>query len=327
MCKNIVDENMSFAAIVEDLLKRQTEEWELCGKNYADLSGTKLRKFDFEGVQINIQCNPGRITSTSAKVDNKSISERKCFLCEENRPAVQKGIDALGEYNVLVNPFPIFPMHYTITNKGHVQQRLLGRFIDMLNLSKDMGEKFLIFYNGPKCGASAPDHMHFQAGNLGFLPLEAQMEKLRSMSVATLYPGTSTVRFVDDGLRKMVFLEGGNQSELNSSFETVFASLQRTQGIFEEPMMNVISYFQPESETYSVIIFVRKKHRPECYFAEGEKQIMLSPAAVDIGGTCITPRQEDFEKITADDLKQIFHEVFVDEDYFLRLQNEVAGTI
>ena len=164
---------------VRQLLDAQLTNWEQARNNYNALANVEVKEVEINGFPVKIQFNPGRIQSSAAKVDAKSIQERKCFLCAANSPAVQEGIDysgVAGEYEILINPFPIFPKHLTIPDKKHVNQtigdnNLKGRFEDMLDLSKILDE-YVLFYNGPKCGASAPDHIHFQAGNKGFLPLE-----------------------------------------------------------------------------------------------------------------------------------------------------------
>ncbi|HNZ62580.1 MAG TPA: DUF4922 domain-containing protein, partial [Paludibacteraceae bacterium] len=151
---------------VKNLFKEQVSEWDLAKKNYEDLKNVQIKSFSFGDFEIVVQFNPARIVSSGAKVDEKTIKERKCFLCKENLPPQQKGVDA-GEYSILVNPYPIFPEHFTIPRKEHIPQQIKPFFSDMLELAKSMDE-FVVFYNGPKCGASAPDHLHFQAGTKNF---------------------------------------------------------------------------------------------------------------------------------------------------------------
>lgn len=147
----------------------QRAEWPLAARNFDALDGVEVRSIAMPGMDIKVQFNPARIVSSGAKVDARSLAERPCFLCGKNRPAEQRGIDWRG-YTVLVNPFPIFPRHLTIPAVGHTPQRIQGRVADMLALAAEL-PGYTVFYNGPRCGASAPDHMHFQAGNSDFLPI------------------------------------------------------------------------------------------------------------------------------------------------------------
>src|ERR1035437_1866816 len=153
------------------LISDQKKDWDLARKNYDGLKKVKVKTFDFGHYKIEIQFNPERIVSSSAKVDAKSIEARPCFLCQKNLPPQQRGLAFDDDFIVLVNPFPIFPEHLTIPSIAHTDQRILGNFGSMLDLAEKLTD-FVIFYNGPKCGASAPDHLHFQAGNKGFLPIE-----------------------------------------------------------------------------------------------------------------------------------------------------------
>lgn len=156
---------------IHNLLTGQLASWETARNNYAALSGVRVKELNVNGIPYKVQFNPARIVSSGAKVDAKSIQERKCFLCPANLPPVQKGIPFGGHYHILVNPFPIFPRHLTIPELAHTPQRIASRFTDMLELAEALTE-YTIFYNGPRCGASAPDHAHFQAGNKGFMPIE-----------------------------------------------------------------------------------------------------------------------------------------------------------
>jgi len=144
----------------KSLFREQVANWELARANYAGLKTVKTKVFSFDDFEIKVQFNPARIVSSGAKMDAKTIAERPCFLCAENRPAEQQGVDA-GNYTVLVNPFPIFPEHFTIPRKEHTDQQIKPYFSDMLELAEALDD-YLVFYNGPKCGASAPDHIHFK---------------------------------------------------------------------------------------------------------------------------------------------------------------------
>lgn len=312
---------------IANLLDEQCKNWDLCGGNYSNLSQVKVKTFTLKDKTVKLQWNPARLTSTSAKVDAKSISERKCFLCTENRPPVQTGIDFNQHFTVLVNPFPIFPQHFTIIHKRHIPQQIESHITELLSLSRALGNKFLVFYNGPQCGASAPDHHHFQAGNTGFLPIENEIEPMKKQSMATISADNAVTWFVNDGVRKIVMIEGRDASGVQISCERVVKALRKLRVQETEPLMNILSFFNEASEVHTLLMLVREKHRPASYFAEGSEQIMISPAAVDLGGVCVTPREEDFTKVQKEDLQKIFSEVFPSDEFFFQLQNEVSSMI
>jgi len=172
-----INNRNSFADEAEALLQRQLHEWPLVADNYRALQALCMRTIEVGGVSVRLQYNPARIRSTASKVDAVSLSERPCFLCDAHRPVEQLSLPIGGQYKLLVNPYPIFPRHFTLPSVVHTPQAIIGRFADMLELASLLPE-YVIFYNGARCGASAPDHMHFQAGNRGFVPIESQWESL-----------------------------------------------------------------------------------------------------------------------------------------------------
>jgi len=267
---------------VNQLFKEQFNEWELVKNNYSALEQVKVKTLDVNGHLYKVQFNPARIASSAAKVDPQSISERKCFLCSENRPPEQKGIPFNGRYTILINPYPIFPRHLTVPAVEHTPQLIASRLSDMLELAKQLDD-FTVFYNGPKCGASAPDHFHFQAGNKGFLPVENDRSRYGAIQI-----------------------ESEDKQEILFRFGQISAGLPLQPGD-DEPMMNILTWYQ--SAKWTVCIFPRKKHRPACYSAEGGDNLLISPASVDLGGVFITPLKKDFEKITAEIIDNILNEI------------------
>ena len=274
---------------VHHLLDRQLAAWETARRSYDALAGVRVKELDVRGVPYKVQFNPARIVSSGAKVDARSIKERRCFLCAANRPAEQEGLPFLGHYELLVNPFPIFPRHLTVPETGHVPQLIAHRFADMLELARELTD-FTIFYNGPRCGASAPDHAHFQAGSRGFMPIEADWRMRTDETVV----------------------------------QTDHQALPVPEGD-EEPMMNVLALY--ESARWTVFVFPRAKHRPACYTAEGDARLLSSPASVDLGGVFITPVEQDFQKITADDVAQILSEVCLSPEAFARVKEHIRNAI
>lgn len=272
------------------LFSSQLEDWQQARENYKALGGVRVKNYILDGFPVKVQFNPARIVSSAAKVDNKSISERKCFLCGENRPPVQKGLEFDGvsgtKYIVLINPFPIFPRHLTIPDIEHTRQQIKGRFADMLKLALELPD-YIVFYNGPKCGASAPDHMHFQAGSRGLLTIEKNLDKINKFAKGAIVIKSNTI---DAALEE---------------FEEIYNILPVKEGEWE-PMLNILAWYE---EMWKIVVFPRKSHRPSCFFAEGEDNILISPASVDLGGVFITPLEKDFNKINEEDIKKILEEI------------------
>lgn len=306
---------------VNNLLTRQLASWETAHNNYAALSGVQVKELNVNGIPYKVQFNPARIVSSGAKVDARSIKERKCFLCPANLPPEQEGIPFGGHYLILVNPFPIFPRHLTIPEEAHVDQRIASRFGDMLDLARQLTD-YTIFYNGPRCGASAPDHAHFQAGNKGFMPIEQDWRRQIAGKIADY--GQATLSYLNDAPRATLVIESPERETAVRLFDIVYRSLDVKPGE-EEPMMNVLTLF--ENGKWIVFIFPRAKHRPACYTAEGEDNLLSSPASVDLGGVFITPVEKDFRKITAEDVAQILSEVCLSPTDFHRIRQRIREQI
>lgn len=304
---------------VNKLFELQCNDWQLCRENYNQLKNIKIKEFRFGSYKIKAQFNPGRIVSTSAKVDPQSIKERKCFLCEENLPPEQKGIIYEDSYSILVNPFPIFPLHLTLTSLKHQQQRIIDTFPDLLNFSLDLSKDFTIIYNGPRCGASAPDHLHFQAGNKFFMPIDDEADLIANEFGEIIIDTEDIVALaVDDGLRKFLLFESFKKDLLIELFNKFYKLYSELMNDNQEPLLNIISFYDDEFG-WRVIIFLRAKHRSHHYFEEGEKQILVSPASIDLGGVCIFPKEEDFNKVNDQLIKEIFSEVFIDKSVLNQL--------
>jgi len=305
------------------LFELQKNDWSLCRENYEQLKNVQIKDFRFGSYKIKAQFNPGRIISTSAKVDPKSIKERKCFLCEENLPPEQKGIIYNESYSILVNPFPIFPNHLTLTNLKHQPQRILDTFPDLIKFSKDLSNHFTVIYNGPRCGASAPDHLHFQAGNKYFMPIDDEADLIANeFGNAIIDNDDIKVLAVDDGLRKFLLFESLDENLLIKIFHQFYNVFSKIMNETQEPLLNIISFYDNEFG-WRVIIFLRAKHRSHHYFEEGENQILVSPASIDLGGVCIFPRKENFEKLNSDIIMEIFSEVFISKEILDKLSENL----
>lgn len=288
---------------VEFLIGKQLSEWEFARSNYNALSGVRTKELHVGGIAYKVQYNPARITSSGAKTDAQSIQARKCFLCASNRPTEQRGIPFKEHYEILLNPYPIFPKHLTIPDTTHTEQGIEGRIHDMLELAQALPE-FTIFYNGPRCGASAPDHMHFQAGSREFMPIEHDWKERKGEKV--VQQGDATLWRMDDAPRNTLVIESTCIDDAERLFNAVYRNLP-TSAAGDEPMMNLLAMY--EEGRWILFLLLRRKHRPACYTAEGNERLLCSPASVDLGGVLILPIAEDFEKITDEMAENIVSEV------------------
>jgi len=291
-------------AQIKFLFHEQVSNWELARVNYEDLKTVRTKTFSFGDFDVKVQFNPARIISSGAKVDAKTITERKCFLCAENRPSEQNGIQ-LGNYTLLVNPFPIFPEHFTIPHKKHIAQQIKGYFVDLLELAKVLND-YVVFYNGPKCGASAPDHLHFQSGTKNFLPLVSDYKRLKITHTELLDEGVNYQMFrLKNYLRTVYCIESDNIQSAQNLFENLYIEWQAEKT--DEPMMNILCSF--EDGIWYTFILPRAAFRPWQYTAEGDQQLLISPATVEMSGIFITPIESHFERITKEDVVSILEQV------------------
>lgn len=296
------------------LVQHQKQTWELAKTNYESLHQVRNRIFDFGHFQITTQFNPGRYRSSAAKTDAKSIAERPCFLCLENLPAEQKGILFMEKYLILTNPFPIFREHLTITSVKHIPQLIYPHLEDMLELSQELSE-FTVFYNGPKTGASAPDHFHFQAGTRNTMPADQELESLLQHHSETLLTLNQTkLLAVKDYLRPFIAVVSGHKKEIRKIFNLVYGLVHPEQD--EEPMMNILCSYA--GNEWRLMLFLREKQRPS-HFYRNENPIVVGPASVECGGLLILPREEDFQAINAVDIAEIYGEVAIKPEDFYKL--------
>ena len=282
----------------------QLAEWEFARRNFEALRRIETKTFDLDGFLIRVQFNPARIVSSAAKVDAASVVARKCFLCSENQPPEQRGLPWGDGYRVLVNPYPIFARHFTIPAAEHVPQSIADRYGDMLALARCF-DREVVFYNGPRCGASAPDHAHFQAVGKGAMPLEAEVGRFATEKV--LEASGAAAYAIRDYLRGGFVIRSADASAAAACFGKLYEALEVLPAD-AEPMMNVTS-----------CVFPRTKHRPACFYGEGATDLLVSPASVDLAGVMIVPRKDDFVKITAENIRAIFNEVCIDDSALQRI--------
>lgn len=295
------------------LLKVQLNSWETARKNYQALARIKMKELDFGTFRVKVQFNPARVVSSAAKVDEKSLVKRKCFLCPLNLPEEQQGLALGDDYQMLVNPYPIFPQHWTIPLLAHREQRILPRFGDMLDMAEAL-KPFILFYNGPKSGASAPDHAHFQVGNRGFLPIEQDWQEVDKEEI--LRTGEFRLFRLKNYLRNVLMLESSDKEALIRLFGKLYYLLPVREDE-PEPGMNILAW--KDDNRWLVCLFLREKHRPACYVAEGDANILVSPGAVDMGGVLITPLEKDFDKLTREDIRAIYKEVSLNDEAMEKL--------
>ena len=310
---------MDFSDKARALVQEQTGEWDLVGRNYEGLQNVKVKTFDFGDYSIDIQFNSERISSSKDRGEPHLGSVDSCFLCQNNLPQAQRMIPIDNDFLILVNPYPIFPEHLTIVSVEHKDQRIYENFDRMLDLASQLS-KFVIYYNGPECGASAPNHLHFQAGIKGFIPIENDFSsEICCREVRTI--DEVKISHWPEYQRGIITLTGNNKSDLIGCFNKIYFQLQLLKGNSAEPMLNLITAF--ERKTWTIHIFPRTLHRPSQFYEKGDKQIILSPSSVDMGGLLVTPREEDFLKITEEDVFDIFEQVCFDTESVLTLINKL----
>ena len=295
------------ADIMEDssisrFFNRQLEKWDDARHRFRDLKHVETKKLSEE---VRLQFNPARIVSTGAKIDKKTLGERPCFLCDKNRPKEQMSQQIDERFHLLVNPFPILPVHFTIPARKHQPQAIYKNYGEMHRFLS-LHSELTVFYNGPKCGASAPDHLHFQAGTSGILPLQANWQRLsRNLTDIISLNDEEKIAVVRDFIVPAFVIISKSEESDETLFHRLYKSMPM-RGDETEPMMNIIAW-RKEDEYISVVI-PREKHRPEAYFAEGDAQVMVSPGALDMSGLIITPREEDFHKLTEESATTILQE-------------------
>ena len=301
------------ADIMEDssisrFFNRQLEVWTDARHRFRDLKHVETRQFS---DQLKLQWNPARIVSTGAKIDKKTLGERPCFLCDKNRPKEQMSKQIDEKFHLLVNPFPILPVHFTIPARKHQPQLIYKNYGEMhrfISLHSDL----MVFYNGPKCGASAPDQLHFQARTNGILPLQTNWQRLsRNLPAIISLNDEEKISVVRDFIVPAFVIISKSAESDEALFRRLYKAMPQ-RGDETEPMMNIISW--RKGEEFISVVIPREKHRPEAYFAEGDAQFVVSPGALDMSGLIITPREEDFRKLTEEKALSLLQECGVSEE-------------
>ena len=296
---------------LQRFFNRQLEKWDDARRRYQDLINVKTRELAVGASAIQVQWNPARIVSTGATISKEALAARPCFLCEQNRPKeqVKKSVDS--QYDLLVNPFPILPIHFTIPSVRHEPQLIRESYGEIHKILNEYPE-LMVFYNGPKCGASAPDHAHFQAGSSGLLPLQKAWQRLsRNLTEVIRLNEGERIAIIDEYPCPALLITSRSQYGDEQLFRRLYEALPQREDE-TEPMMNIVSW--RNDDEYISVFFPRRKHRPDCYYTQGIDQFVISPGALDMAGLIITPRQEDFERLSPEQALSILQEVALTKD-------------
>ena len=301
---------------------RQLQTWSDVRHRYRDLEHVETRELVTDTITLSAQWNPARIGSTGAKIDAKSIAERPCFLCAKNRPQEQMHRVIDGKYELLVNPFPILPVHFTLPTMKHQPQRILSMYDEMLRLA-ERNTDLTILYNGPHCGASAPDHAHLQTVGTGHLPLQQAWQRLsRNLTEVVKDDEDNGIWQVADYPAAAFVIRSHGQNVGERLFRRLYDALPPAED-GTEPMMNIIMW-QSDNAVHSVVL-PRRKHRPDCYTATGDAQYIISPGAVDMGGLIITPREQDFRRVTPELILDIYRELSLTPEQIQEVAEKVKS--
>lgn len=290
-----------------DFFKEQLHQWKEVQIRFEELRNVRTR----EVGSMLAQYNPARMVSTGAKIDKATLAQRPCFLCAKNRPPEQIILPFNEEFDILVNPFPILPTHFTIPARRHQPQAIAANY-PLLHQLLTVYPHLMVFYNGPKCGASAPDHLHFQAGTSGVLPLQQHWQQLYETSETLLKINDyERIVLVKNYVCPAIAIISKSLEHDEQMFRMVYDALPLKEGE-TEPMMNIVAW--RANDTFISVVFPRYKHRPDCYFAEKEQQFLVSPGSLDMAGLMILPREIDFERITPTLAEHIMREVSLSDE-------------
>jgi ribosomal protein S18 acetylase RimI-like enzyme len=289
-----------------ELLSEQKKIWGDLQKGYESLKKVNERNLACKGFSVRLQYNPGRIKSSTAAMDDKNGKARRCFLCPDRLPEVQNGILYRSDYLILCNPMPVFSSHFTVSHIDHRLQAIAEHAGAFLQLMADFGPGWMVLYNGPKCGASAPDHLHFQAAHSGHLPMEKEIGEDKRMTPMKQVDGALLFRVQGLG-REAILLEGDDPVAVEGALKSFLSAIKKVLLINEEPMVNIAGFYQ--ERRWRLAIFPRRKHRPDAFFRKGDARVVVSPGVIDMGGLLITPVGKDFRWLDAAAVEAIYDEV------------------
>ena len=293
------------------LMAEQKRTWPDLRRAQAALRTTVDREIRCSGFLVRVQHNPGRIGSTLARVKEGATDGRPCFLCPPNLPSEQRGILYCGSWMILPNPMPVIPFHSTVAHVRHQPQGISGNMGAFLGMVSDFGDGWAVLYNGPKCGASAPDHLHFQVIPAGLLPVEAEVWSPGRLALFRTEGGNELFRAAGLG-RQAVVLVGDDPEGTAETFQDFLSALQEALSLPDEPMINIVGY--RKEGRLVLVVFPRRKHRPDAFFRAGRDRILLSPAVVEMAGVLVTPSETDFRGLDAHKVEALFEEVSLEAE-------------
>ena len=296
-------------------IKDQLSVWQLASSNFRALKTAPSREVDVFGLKCRIQYNPRRVISSTADTSPAAIASRKCFLCADNRPKEQFHLGFEGRkgrnYHIQINPYPIFRGHLVIVRDEHIPQEIWHHFPDMLDFAARYKD-YLVFYNGPSSGASAPDHLHFQAIPKHNLPLEEVVDEFLDHPGEPLATVKDASLYKFDGYARGVFaLKATTSKSLAKLFYRLLDCTDRGKGE-EEPMFNLYAYVK--NGEYRTIVVMRSAKRSHHFYSEGADHLTISPGAADIAGLFVAPFREDYDKADTALLEELLSEVCISED-------------
>ena len=297
----------SLPSLCRDLFARQMILWQAMGEAYGNLRTALRREIACDGTSFRLQFNPGRVNSVEARVDAASIEKRPCFLCADHLPPEQQAVSYRDEFLILCNPFPIFEPHFTIVHRSHRPQLLAEHIPIFLRLARDLSPDFSVFYNGPRCGASAPDHLHFQACPAGAIPMEGEVVGIEASGARKIF-GVSLFEY-RRACRCGLLLAGTEGDGVAAALAAFLEAMGPLADDGQEPMVNVIASFR--EGCWRVFVFPRRKHRPDAFFLEGADRRAVTPGAVEMGGLIVTARKSDYLQLNEGELSAIFADVSV----------------
>lgn len=300
---------------VEKFIQDQLSVWPMAAANFRSLKSALIKDVRVFGVEAKVQCNPERIISSTAEIDEATIAARPCFLCPSGRPKEQFHIKFDGRkgrrYNVQVNPYPIFPRHLVLARDVHTDQSIWHCFVDAMDFARRYPD-YLVFYNGPKSGASAPDHMHFQACPKGQMPLQNAVDAFLDNAEEPLTVGQDAKLYrFPDWCRGVYALKSGTPKSLAKLFYRLIDCAPKIDGD-PEPRFNLFTYCYKAE--FRAIVVLRGNLRSHHYYAEGDEHLTMSPGAADVAGMFVAPIESDFRNVNGSTLEQMLSEVSISEE-------------
>lgn len=304
-------DDSTLTTLCHNLLSEQVQTWVDLKKAYAALRHVRTRGIRCNGFSVLLQYNPGRIISSLAGMDRTKDIEHACFLCPQNLPKDQQGILYHDTFLILCNPAPVLPFHFTVSHVNHCRQEIMPYIGTFLSLTADLGSQWLVLYNGPHCGASAPHHLHFQVIPSGKTPVEKEIQEKSRLRVIKKHKGVHLYEARAMG-RECRVLEGNDSIAITHALNDYMAALKKDPLTTDEPMINIAGFF--DSKNWHLILLPRRKHRPHGFYQKGGGRVVVSPAILEMLGLIITPLKKDFEKLDASAIEKIFEEVSLKND-------------